>query len=156
MIEPHPINHWSFPLSRQIAGSVPLSSVHSLITRFSVYQAGLALCTFSSKAAIDCTMGKQNQAIFRELSANYNTVNSLMVSICLAHVTAERETLSALPGQAGELVHITSAGWTQSHLTKGKLWALLQQGHTLVTERLTAKDYTVCVASLHTSNKNTR
>lgn len=68
MMEPHPINPWCSPHPQADClhgvGSVPLSSVRSLITQFSVYWAALAPCTFSSKAAIDCMMGKQNQPIF--------------------------------------------------------------------------------------------
>lgn len=149
MMEPHPINHRSFPHPQAEClhgvGSVPLSSVHSLTTRFSVYWAGLALCAFSSKAAIDCTMGKQNQPIFRELSANDSAVNPLMVSIRLARVTAEREGFSTAGGW-GSWFTYPVLGELESHVTKGKLWALLQQGHTLVTVRLIAKDYTVCAA----------
>lgn len=106
MIEPPPINHWCFPIPQADclhgAGSVPLSSVHSLITQFSVYQAALALCTFSSKAAIDCVVGMQNPPIFWELSANHTAVNSLRVYIRPACVTAE-ENLSALPERVGEM-----------------------------------------------------
>lgn len=116
MMEPHPINPWCSPHPQADClhgiGSVPLSSVRSLITQFSVYWAALAPCTFSSKAAIDCMVGKQNQPIFWELSANHNAVNSLMVPIHLARVTAERNPFS-MAREGGEVVPMTPVGRTR-------------------------------------------
>lgn len=68
-----------------------------------------------------------------------------MVYIRLARVTAERKRFSTAGAGGGGGSH--NHCWEDSrHVAKGKLWALLQEGHTLATVRLIAKDYTVCVA----------
>lgn len=151
MIEPPPINHWSFPPSpRQIArcwqGSCIICSFTNNTIQHLLGQAGSLRiqqqsCYWLHDGEAESSHIKSHYFVFWELCANYNAVNSLMVYIRLACATVKRKCFNTAGG-----------GWWfawslfrgfESHVTKGKLWAMLQQGHTLVTVRHSARDLPV-------------
>lgn len=149
MIKPSPINHWSFPhppgrlLARCWQGSCIICSFTNNTIQHLLGQSGALhtqqqSCYWLHDGEAESSRIKSHCFVFWGLWAHYNAVNSLMVYIHLACVIVKRKCFSTAGG--GVWFTWSLFGGFQSHVTKGKSWVMLQQGHTLVTAGHVAKD----------------